>query len=61
MLLTDLKLLLKKYEQCLHLIGGQAVTQLENPYGFDKNMKNLICKRNQLHKSWKMDRQNNQN
>ena len=33
---------------------------IKKPNWFDKNMKNLICKRNQSHKSWKMDRQNNQ-
>ena len=28
------------------------------PFWFDKSLKNLICKRNQLHKSWKKDKQN---
>ena len=34
--------------------------KIKKPNWFDKNMKNLIFKRNQPHKSWKMDRQNNQ-
>ena len=33
---------------------------IKKPNWLDKNMKNLIRKRNQSHKSWKMDRQNNQ-
>ena len=32
---------------------------IKKPNWFDKNMKILICKRNELHKSWKTDRQNN--
>ena len=28
------------------------------PIWFDKTLKNLICKRNQLHKSWKKDKKN---
>ena len=32
---------------------------IRKPNWFDKNLKNLICKKNQSHKSWKMDRQNN--
>ena len=34
--------------------------KIKKPNLFDKNMKNLICIRNQSHKPWKMDRQNNQ-
>ena len=33
---------------------------IKKPNWFDKKMKNLICKRNQSHKSWTMDHQNNQ-